>query len=269
MVRKRQEIPSENDLVICTITKVFSHGAFAKLDEYGDIEGFIHISEVASAWIKNIRDFVKEGQKTAAKVLAVDPVKGHIDISIRRVGEAQRKNKMQEWKRSQKSEKLLEIIGKEISKSLDEAYQEVGFRLEDKYKEVYAGLEEASVQGEEVLKEIGVPEEWIAPTIKVARENITIPLVDIVGHVDLRCPAPEGVEVIKGALHQAKEETPHGEVKLEIRYTKSPRFSIRVVAPDYKTAEVALKACAEKAISLVEEKGGTGQFLRGAKGEKG
>ena len=59
MVRKRQEIPSENDLVICTITKVFSHGAFAKLDEYGDIEGFIHISEVASAWIKNIRDFVK------------------------------------------------------------------------------------------------------------------------------------------------------------------------------------------------------------------
>lgn len=269
MVRKRQEIPGENDLVICTITKVFSHGAFAKLDEYGGIEGFIHISEVASAWIKNIRDFVKEGQKTVAKVLAVDPVKGHIDISIRRVGEAQRKNKMQEWKRAQKSEKLLEIVAKEINKSMDEAYQEVGFRLEDKYKEIYAGLEEASIGGEEVLKDIGVPDEWIAPTVNVARENITIPLVEIVGHVDLRCSAPDGVEVIKRALLQAKEEKPNDEVKLEIRYTKSPRFSIKVVAPDYKTAEGALKACAEGAIAFVEGKGGTGQFLRGARGEKG
>lgn len=63
MVRKREPLPDENELVICTISRVFSHGAFAKLDEYNGREGFIHISEIASTWIKNIRDFVKEGQK--------------------------------------------------------------------------------------------------------------------------------------------------------------------------------------------------------------
>lgn len=61
----------------------------------------------------------------------VDRKKGYIDLSLRRVTDAQRKNKMQEWKRAQKAEKLLELMAKEVGKSLDEAYEEVGFKLEE------------------------------------------------------------------------------------------------------------------------------------------
>jgi translation initiation factor 2 subunit 1 len=130
LVRKKDKYPSEGDLVICTVSKVSSHGAFANLDEYVNKDGFIHISEVASIWVKNIRDYVKEGQKTVAKVLSVDRDRGHIDLSVRRVGESQKTNKTQEWKRAQKAEKLLELAATEVKKTLDEAYKDVGFVLE-------------------------------------------------------------------------------------------------------------------------------------------
>lgn len=268
MVRKRHALPSEDELVICTITKVFSHGAFASLDEYGGNTGFIHISEVASTWIKNIRDFVKEGQKTVAKVLSVDAQKGHVDISTRRVGDSQKKTKMQEWKRAQKSEKLLEIVAKKVNKSLDDAYGEVGFKLEEKYGEIYAALEEISTFGSGAFSGLSVPEYWIEPVVQIARENVALPLVNITGYLDLKSPAPNGIEIIKEALISARNEKFGEDVKLDIRYVGSPRHRINVTAPDYKTAEESLKKCAEKAMAVIEEKGGSGKFLRDVKEEK-
>ncbi len=46
-------------------------------------EGLLHVSEISSSWIRNIRDFVREGQKMVLKVLRVDLEKGHIDLSLR------------------------------------------------------------------------------------------------------------------------------------------------------------------------------------------
>lgn len=269
LVRKKQTLPKENDLVICTITKVFSHGAFANLDEYEDKSGFIHISEIASTWVKNIRDFVKEGQKTVAKVLNVDRKKGHIDLSTRRVGEAQKKNKMQEWKRAQKAEKLLEMTAKAVNSTLNEAYEVVGFKLQEHYGEIYDAFEEITVSGEEAVKDLEIPKKWHEPLIKLVKENVITPYVDITGYMDLKCPAPNGVEVIREALVDARAESSKTkDVDLAITYMGSPRYRIKVVAPDYKVAETALRKCADMAIEHVRKNMGTGKFLRQIKEEK-
>ena len=81
---KRPEWPEVGDLVIVTVNRITDYGAYVTLDEYGK-EGLLHVSEVASSWVRNIRDFVREGQKTVLKVLRVDTEKGHVDISLRRV----------------------------------------------------------------------------------------------------------------------------------------------------------------------------------------
>lgn len=260
MVKKRQALPTESDLVICTISKVFAHGAFAKLDEYDDKEGFIHISEVASTWIKNIRDFVKPGQKSVAKVMNVNPAKGHIDLSLRRVAEAQKKNKTHEWKRIQKADKLLELVATEVGKTLDDAYTAVGFKLEDEFGEIYSGFEEIAIAGESALEGLKIPEEWIKPLIKLAQENVAIPHVEITGYLDLRCYLPDGVDAIKESLVTPLAEVEDAEI--DVKYTKSPRFSVIVRASDYKTAEEALKGYANKAIAIITSKGGMGEFVR-------
>jgi translation initiation factor 2 subunit 1 len=71
MAAKNQEWPEAGDLVIATIETVTDYGAYAKLDEY-DKKGLLHVSEIASSWIRNIRDYVREGQKLVLKVLRVD-----------------------------------------------------------------------------------------------------------------------------------------------------------------------------------------------------
>jgi len=68
MLLKKEGFPEEDELVMCTITKVQFHSVFANLDDYGK-NGMIHISEVSPGRIRNIRDFVKEGKKVVCKVL--------------------------------------------------------------------------------------------------------------------------------------------------------------------------------------------------------
>src|SRR5882762_11961032 len=129
--------PDEGELVVCTVTNVKNFGAFVTLDEYESKEGFIHIAEVSSGWIKYIRDYVREGQKVVCKVLKVDQEKGHIDLSLKAVNDHQRREKIQEWKNEQKAEKLLSIVAERLGKPVDALWQEFGYKLLDTFGTLY------------------------------------------------------------------------------------------------------------------------------------
>ncbi len=113
MLYKREGMPEEDELVLCTVTAVHGHSVFAKLDEYGKT-GMIHISEVSPGRIRNIRDYVVEGKKIVCKVLRIDKVKGHIDLSLRRVNAGQKKNKTNEIKQEQKELSLSNSLNKPL-----------------------------------------------------------------------------------------------------------------------------------------------------------
>ena len=81
MSEHKPEWPESGDLVIASIESVMDYGAYANLDEYSR-RGFLHISEISSARIRNVRDFVRENQKMVLKVLRVDVEKGHIDFLL-------------------------------------------------------------------------------------------------------------------------------------------------------------------------------------------
>ena len=74
----KKEYPDEGELIVGTVIKVQNFGAFIRLDEYPDKEGFIHIAEIATGWVKRIRNHIKEKQKVVCKVLHVDSAKNHI-----------------------------------------------------------------------------------------------------------------------------------------------------------------------------------------------
>src|SRR5512136_1509287 len=125
--------PDESDLVVCTVKKVTDFGAFVELDEYGHKEGLMHISEVASGWVKYIRDHVREGQKIVCKVLYVDESKHHIDLSLKDVNEHQRREKIRLWKNEQKADKWIQYVAKttktspeELNKLTDLFYEKFG-----------------------------------------------------------------------------------------------------------------------------------------------
>ncbi|MGB9901905.1 translation initiation factor IF-2 subunit alpha [Methanothrix sp.] len=256
---QREGWPVPGDLVVCTVDQVLDFGAFVTLDEYVDKKGFIHISEVASGWIKYIRDHVREGQKIVCKVLNVDKSKHHIDLSLKDVNEHQRREKIQAWKADLKAWKWLQMA----YEGREEDLKRVKDKLMKNYSSLYGALEEAAISGEESLSDSGLTEEDIKIISRLAKENVKIPTVEISGYVDLRSFAPDGVEVIKKALKQAKRIRDK-DATLEIKYVGAPRYRIKVIAPDYKHAEAALKKSAQAAIKYIEQHGGEGAFVREA-----
>lgn len=54
--------PELGDLVVATAKRIESYGAYVTLDEYGNKEGLLHISEISTRWVRNVRNHVREGQ---------------------------------------------------------------------------------------------------------------------------------------------------------------------------------------------------------------
>ena len=154
MLLKKEGFPEESELVLCTVTKIFHHGVFANLDEYNK-GGMIHISEVSPGRIRNIRDFVKEEKKIVCKVLRIDSERGHIDLSLRRVNEGQKKEKVNEIKQEQKAEKIVEFVAKKFDMDLKKLYDDVSSKIFKKYDLLFLCFEDV-VKGEASLEKLGI-----------------------------------------------------------------------------------------------------------------
>jgi translation initiation factor 2 subunit 1 len=115
--------------------------------------------------------------------------------------------------------------------------------------------------GDSALTKIGVSEDIAKMITQVANDNLKKPQVDISGYINLTCPNPDGIEVIRKALIKADEEV-GDDIKVDVSYVGAPRYRIRVIAPDYKKAESVLKKSSESAIKIVQKAGGTGEFFR-------
>jgi translation initiation factor 2 subunit 1 len=260
MAERKPEWPEVGDLVITTIETVTDYGAYAKLDEYNK-RGLLHVSEISSSWIRNIRDFVREGQKVVLKVLRVDTEKGHIDLSLRRVTKRERIEKILSWKKDRKAEALLRGVAERVGLSDEEVYEKAGALVEEKYG-FYEGFERAVKEGTEVLTKIGVPENLAKAFAEVAQERIHVKMVKVKGIIEIRCMKPNGVKIVKDSFLNAKKAEKTKDADVRFYVVAAPKYSVEVLAENYKRAEEVLQKVAQSVVSNVVKAGGQGTFRR-------
>ncbi|MFP3871489.1 MAG: translation initiation factor IF-2 subunit alpha [Candidatus Natronoplasma sp.] len=252
------EWPSEGELVICNVKTVKDFGAFLTLEEYDEKEGFVHISEISSGWVKRIKDHIQEGEKRVCKVLRVDKAKGHIDLSLKQVNEHQKREKLQAWKNQKKADKLLNIVAERSGKDIEECYEDFAFELSDKYESLYKAFEKCSFDSD-LLEEDGFEGEWVEHFIDVAEENIAPPYVSITGFIEISSTNPDGIEDINYSL-SAFEDTEDS--RIEVDYVAAPKYRVTVQSEDYKIAEEIFEDQAEEAVERIEERNGKGRYYR-------
>jgi translation initiation factor 2 subunit 1 len=251
----RKELPNVGEYVVATVKKIFDYGAYVVLDEYNGLEAYLPWSEVASRWVRNIRDVIRENQKIVVKVIRVNRRRKTVDVSLKKVPENEKRKKMLWWKRYLKASKLIELVAEKIGKSIEDAYKEVVWKLEDYYGDPLLGLEEAVMRGPEALREAGIPEEWIEPLYSEARRHIRIKMVKIRGVLFLRSYESDGVERIRKILLSAREiiDNAGDNIKGKIYLLGSPRYVIEITAPEYKEAEKVLQKIIERIEDLAKE----------------
>jgi len=255
MVNQEGTTPEEGELVVATIKTVKQNGAYVDLDEYEGIEGFIFIGEIASGWVKNIRGFVREGQRVICKVMRTRRDGTSLELSLKSVSEERRRDRLQEWKNEQRAQQLLKVLGEKVGWS-DDDVAEQSLELIEAFGGLYAAFEEAAMQ-EGALENAGFEGEWLPSFIEIAVENIIPPFVEVRGTLTLSINVNDGVSIIRSAL-EAAESLSNEEEEIDVKcfYDGAPSYRIELKAPDFKVAESMWELATKAVVDHMTTAGG-------------
>jgi translation initiation factor 2 subunit 1 len=231
------DMPEQDELVLVTVKKIMPYGAFCSLDEYAGRESFVHISEVAPRWIKNIHEFLREGQKVVAKVYHLDVEKGQIDLSFKRVTESEKKAKVEGNRREKRATKLFEVALK-IAKSTKTEEIAARAALVERHGTLIDAIEALSEKGEEAIAGLKIEKGLAKALLEVAAKSMKKARAEVNGIFSLTIFSSDGVEAIKKIFSAAKK--PAG-AEVEFLYLGAPRYQIRVVSDDFKSADKVME----------------------------
>ncbi|MBI2972144.1 MAG: S1 RNA-binding domain-containing protein [Candidatus Aenigmarchaeota archaeon] len=236
---KKRGLPSQGELVIGRVTKLNPNSAFIELIEYEhSYEGMVHISEIASGWVRDIRNHLRAGQLAVARVMRVED-RG-MSLSIKRVSQNDANEKMKEFNLEKKADKMLEMVAVKAKLSTGETQKKLGFVLQENFGTLYEGFKRA-LQNPESLRKRGIEDNWIELLREVAEKNIEQKEFEFRARLLVKTYKPDGVNIIKRVLKEAENSD------LEVKYISAPEYLVK-----YKTkvAKKGEKEFLEKLESL-------------------
>ncbi|MBW2982857.1 S1 RNA-binding domain-containing protein [Candidatus Woesearchaeota archaeon] len=248
--------PEEDELVTCTVNNVQYNSVFVKLNDYNKT-ALIHISEVSPGRIRNLRDYVKPGKVIVCKVLRVNEQRGHIDVSLRRVNEAQRRMKVEERKAEQKAEKIIETLAAQFEEDPKKTYDEISKPVLENYGLLNYAFTDV-VENDADLKDLGVPDKYAKPLQELVKERIQPSEVAIEGDLNVTSYATQGVDTVKKALKAFNDASD----AIHLRYLGSGTWRATITAPEFKEAEQHLKKATEAAKAVTEPEHAEFSFTR-------
>ena len=251
-----QELPEQGEIVLATVSKLMDHGAYVTLDEYENIQGFLHISEIAPGWIRAVNRFVKEGDKKVLLVKKVNPQRGDIDLSLKQVSKDQQKQKLKEVKKIEKGKTLLQTL-KERADLSDKEVEKLEDIFYSKYDYVYDGFIDIARNGIVIIKELKIGKKIVEPLEEIC-SKIRLPSVEIRGIMEISNTKSNGIEIIKKNLLDITKK----DSKINITYLGAPKYRLSLTGEDFKSAEKNLKPLIQKLESEIIKNKGTFKFSR-------
>ncbi|MDK2373211.1 MAG: S1 RNA-binding domain-containing protein [Candidatus Korarchaeota archaeon] len=227
--------PRRNELVVGTVKRVEDHGVIVELDEYEGLEAYIPRSHVASGRIKDIRDFVKEGDKIVGRVIRANRKLGQVDLSLRYVSEEQKKRKLEEWKERVRVISLLKIAAQRAGFQDPEAVAKESWgKLADYYKNPMEALEDVLYEGLDPLLKAGLNQKLSEKLEEIVKVQIRPPIYVKNIVVRLVSFAYDGVERIRKSLMRGLSTPKTEGVEVDIYTAGAPRYVISVKSQDPK-----------------------------------
>ena len=176
------------DVIKGTVTGVVDFGVFVK---FGDLEGLVHISELAWQRIDNPKDIVKVGQEVEAKVIAID--KGRVSLSIKQL-------QADPWQDSVKKYQIGQVVKGTITKvmpfgvfvELDKDIQGLAHLLE---------LSHDAVKNPDELVKVGEEKEFKIISIEPGEHRLGLSLKQLT-------EAPKKTEGAEVPVEEAAAEAP-------------------------------------------------------------
>ena len=251
------DLPQRDDFVVVRVSQILDYGVFVELLEYKNVHGFVHISNVSSSWVKNIRNFVKMNQVRVAKVLNVDTVKGQIDLSFAGVNPMRERQVLTQFKQINREEKLIEILARETKKPFNDVWAAVVEPLTQEHGSLYEAFEKIALgyDPSNVLAK-----EWVEPVKKLVKDNIVVSKKEISGTLKLSTASSNGLNNIKDVLSES--ESCKG---MDVSYLGGGAYKVSCSGLTFKDADKSLSKFVEAAEKKSKKLGVTFEFKKGEK----
>jgi len=256
-ILKKERYPAVGAGVVATVDKLEEHGAYVTIDSFNGLHGYLPINEIASGWIKNIHDYAKEGRKLPLKVVMVDPSKGQVVLSLKKISAGEQQRVYAEWTKAKKAEAVALVAAKTLGKTKEETYKELLWPLEEKYGDAYSALQRTLEEGPDALKKAGVSDAWISAIYPLVSKHVKAEKVSTSAKVQIFYSGEGGIEKTKEALHRLLEVlTKHGS-EGKITYLSAPYYLLRCQGKSYKELEAALSDATQFMSDYVKKTGGS------------
>lgn len=237
------DLPDRGEIVLCTVREITPHGIYVDLDEYNNMNGFLHISEISTGWVRNIERVAKPQQKLVLKVIRAEKSRREVDLSLRQVTNEEKRTKLIEWKKNERAVTIMEMVKKKLSID-DNQFNDIIAKLETEYSSLYEALETAAKKSEKALAPLEIPEPIAKEIIESAKEKISSAKYEVGAIVEVTSKAADGIQQIKDALEAAVDSTSAAEI--HVTYVGAPRYRLRVIADDYKQADKIMNTALER-----------------------
>ncbi len=241
-----KDFPRRNELVIATVRRVEEHGVICTLDEYGGLEAYIPRGHVASGRIRDLRDFIREGEKVVGRVIRANRRKGQVDLSLRYVSEMEAAQKMTEWKCRNRALSLIRVALKD-----EGLVSDVWEKLDSYFRDPLGALEDSTISGPKVLMKAGIPKGTAEKLCEVAKAQLKRPVYVRQMTVKLLSYRSDGVEFVKRVLSSICGR--HGEAEVLVRSIGSPRYLVQISSTNPRAVKRAAEIVLDKLSSSVKQ----------------
>jgi len=239
----QKDFPEEDEVLFGVVDRIIGTSVFVKLEDYGK-EGVISFSEVAPGRIRNIRDYIRIGQRIVCKVLRVDEAKGHIDLSLRRVSSKEKKEIMQEYKREREFLVVLNLVLKNKERT-ETIVQELKRKI--KFSDILNKVLHSPEEVRALLQEAKLSEEEIEKVLELVKEKFKEKKITVTARISLISEAPDGVERIKKVLTDVES------MGASVSYLGAPNYLISLESTNPKEANKKLQDLLSEMVSKSKE----------------
>ena len=232
------EFPEVGELIIGVCSKLTDHGAYFEIFDYeklGPESGFVHISELSRTWVRNIRSHIREGQRAVSKILRVDTARGEIDMSIRRVSEPQRRQKLNEFKQENRARGIIAVACEKIGEPIETVERILLSEFGSIY-DVLINTREGSIK---ILTDLGLSEKIAKEIQQLAIRELEPPMVQLTGVFKITCYESEGAVHLNNFFKSFNKifAKKHKGSKLNVQIISPPEYRCVIESVDWKTAE--------------------------------
>ncbi len=248
MAQEQKRIPKVGELVIAQISKIMPFGAYCKLLEYDNLDVFLPIKEVSSGWIKNIHEFIHEGQKVVCKVIFYDVNRQSVDVSIKKVTPQDSKQKINVYNLERRLNAL--FLQAVRASGLDQQKNEMIAQALAEFQSYTNTIRNAAGSTKE-FQESKLPKKLrdsIQKLIETSRKKKKYEVSYIMRLSTYN--TKNGASELRDILSSIAEKG------VNVQYISAPKYHLMAAGKDYADAEGKIKSAAD----MISEKLKKGEF---------